>query len=133
FEGDQRTARALRAAEGMRSALGRFNATRIDAPPLRIGIAVHAVEVLVGTIGAAPRREYTIIGDVVNVTDRLEKMNKELDSVVIVSANALGEVPEPVRLGLRGPVTLHLPGREEPIAVHYLPREPAAGAGSPST
>jgi adenylate cyclase len=133
FEDEQRTVRALRAAEGMRSALARFNATRSDAPPLRIGIAVHTGDVLVGTIGTAPRREYTIIGDVVNVTDRLEKMNKELDSVVVVSAIALGEVPDPVRLGLRGPVTLRLPGRKEPIAVHHLPREPVAGGGSLST
>lgn len=132
FEGEDRAARALhalRAADGMRAALVRFNTTRGDGP-LRMGIAIHAGEVLVGAIGAPARREYTIIGDVVNVTDRLEKSNKELDSVVVASAAALADVPDPAGLGFRGPQLISVPGRDEPIAVYYLPRDTPIAATS---
>ena len=132
FEGEDRTARALhalRAADGMRAALVRFNTTRGDRP-LRMGIAIHAGEVLVGTIGAPARREYTIIGDVVNVTDRLEKSNKEFDSVVVASAAALADVPDPAGLGFHGPQLVTVRGRDEPIAVYYLPRDAPIAATS---
>jgi class 3 adenylate cyclase len=123
FEGAEQPARALRAANGMRAALARFNASRAEAPPLRIGIAIHAGEVLVGTIGAPVRREYTIIGDVVNVTDRLEKSNKAFDSVVVASGTVLANVSHPAALGFRGPQLIHVRGRNEPIAVYHLPHD----------
>jgi len=73
----------------MLAALDAFNAQRPRHQPLRIGIAVHTGEVLVGTIGAPMRREYTLIGDAVNVTARLEDCNKRFDSVLITSAATL--------------------------------------------
>jgi len=123
FEGADRSvraSRALRAADGMCSALDRFNAKRGATPLLRIGIAIHAGEVLIGTIGAPVRREYTIIGDAVNVTGRLEKSNKDFDSVIVASAAALAAVPDPASLGFHGPRVIEMRGHE-PVAVYYLP------------
>jgi adenylate cyclase len=92
-----------------------------------MGIALHAGPVLIGTIGTPSRRQYTVVGDAVNVTQRLEKLNKELDSAIVASAAALAGA-DAGELGFRGPRRVELHGRDEPIAVHWLPRAGAARA-----
>ena len=122
FAGPERSARALRAAQGIRRVLDRFNAARPEREPIAVGIAIHAGSVLVGAIGAGDRRDYTIIGDAVNVADRLEKWNKQLESVIVASVEGLAGLGDPSRHGFVGPRIVTVDGRDEPIVVHHLPR-----------
>src|SRR5262249_26314848 len=122
FEGEDRAARALRAARGVLRVLDVLNTTHPDRQPIAIGIALHAGTVLVGTIGAPARCEYTIVGDAVHVTERLGKGNREWEWVVVAPAQALAGVADPSRHGFVGPRLVTVRGRNEPIAVKPLPR-----------
>jgi adenylate cyclase len=84
--------RALRAALAMYRALGEFNTEQREdgGPEIAVGISVHSGLVLAGNIGTASKIEYTIIGDPVNVAQRLEELTVEKDIPLICSGAVLG-------------------------------------------
>ncbi len=116
-------AAALRCADGMRAELARLNAARVGAArvPLALKIGVHTGPVVAGTIGAADRHEYTVIGDTVNVAARLEQLCRQHGRELLVSATthqlaaAGGERRVVV---MQAAVTLR--GRDEPVPVVAL-------------
>jgi adenylate cyclase len=79
--------RALAAALAMRTGLARLNERRAAAgkPPLRNGIGIHSGTVLAGSIGSAERTTYALVGDAVNLASRIQGINKELGTEILVS------------------------------------------------
>ena len=65
-------AQAIRAALEMRERLEEFNAERREAPPLQIRIGINSGKVVAGEIGSVNKKEYTVLGDAVNIASRLE-------------------------------------------------------------
>lgn len=87
--GDQpdHAARAVRAALRMKALLGKFNADRAvtGRPPISIGVGIHTDEVIVGNIGSKRRLEYTVVGDGVNTSSRVQALNKEFGTTILIT------------------------------------------------
>jgi class 3 adenylate cyclase len=74
--------RACRAALAIRRAIAFDNETRRrrDQPPITLAIGVHTGRAIAGNIGAPGRINYTLIGDTVNVAQRLVELSKSIDN-----------------------------------------------------
>jgi adenylate cyclase len=109
--------RAVAAGREMLDAMDVINAG--SSWPLRIGIGIHFGEVVAGNIGSPRRKEYTVIGDTVNFASRLEALNKDFGSQLLISAavrEALGDDGgDAVALG-----EVEVRGYEQRIAVFQL-------------
>ena len=79
---------ALRAADAVIDAADRWNAERRAAhlPPLAIGLAIGSGRVVFGAVGDGERLEFTVIGDAVNFTSKLEKHNKDENTRALTDA-----------------------------------------------
>lgn len=78
---------AVQSALDMRWRLADFNQRRLfeSQPQIHIGIGISSGEVVSGNIGSQKRMDYTVIGDGVNLSSRLESVTKEYGCDIILS------------------------------------------------
>jgi adenylate cyclase len=78
---------AVRAAIGLRRALYLYNQHRGRSgyDPVNIGIGIHFGPVIIGTVGSDDRMDTTVIGDSVNIAQRLESLAPVYDVDIIVT------------------------------------------------
>jgi adenylate cyclase len=111
------TLNAVRAAVAIVETVERLSADGTIAPT-RIGIGVHVGAAVTGSVGSDERREYTIIGDTVNLASRVEQLTKQLDAIVLVT-EAVWQVVKHEYTG-RPLHAVAVRGREEPVSVYAL-------------
>ncbi len=110
---------AVRAAQDMRRALRAFNEEG-SFRPLEMRVAIHSGMALVGDIGSPQRREYSVLGDVVNTASRMERTVAQGGEIVITRA-VLDRIENQLTARPRGWVQLR--GRAEPVEVFDIPSD----------
>ena len=99
-------ARALRAALRIADAIAAENAGREaeGLSPIGVRIGLHSGPAVVGNIGAPGRINYTLIGDTVNVAQRLEGLGREIDPdatvILMISADVAERLPDDLKRSL---------------------------------
>ena len=112
--------RAVAAAIDMQSELLKLQVQWQEQglPLIDIGIGINTGEMVFGNIGARQRLDFTVIGDTVNVASRVEGLNKDLHTRILVTEATYRYVQEEVEA--RGPLMAHVKGKEEEIAVYEI-------------
>jgi adenylate cyclase len=127
--------RACKAALSMLESLEHLNARRTlrGDPPFLAGIGINTGPVTGGALGSSDRLHYTIIGDTVNTTARLENLTRQFgdDSSVVISQHtlfALRDWRHQFSFEAKGVHTVR--GKEEQLLVYQLkpPKESDQGA-----
>ncbi|MDE1996737.1 MAG: adenylate/guanylate cyclase domain-containing protein, partial [Rhizobiaceae bacterium] len=87
---------ACRCALAMKAAIDAFNEANLKEgrPELFTRFGLHTGPAVVGSFGAISRQQYTAMGDSINVASRLEGLNKEFDTSILVSAEVHDVVGE---------------------------------------
>jgi adenylate cyclase len=88
-------------------------------PPMRLGLGVHSGEVIAGMVGSSLHREYKVTGDAVNVAARIQELNKQFDSTLLVSEPVYREV-DPAEFPATSMGAQPIRGRGEAIHIYRL-------------
>jgi class 3 adenylate cyclase len=119
---------AVAAAREMSRRLEAWNAARGAAgkPPLRHGIGIHTGTVIAGNIGSAERLSYSLVGDAVNLASRIQALNKEFGTQMLVSGATHSRLASTA--GLEAMPTVRVKGRSAEVSVFAI--QPIGGASA---
>jgi predicted ATPase/class 3 adenylate cyclase len=119
---DRRAADPVLAAADMLRELAELNASRAlnGEEPIEIGIGINTGAAMMGTIGGHRRMDGTVIGDTVNLAERLEKLTKFYRAAVLVSGHTVAALGEKHGIEFRWLGRDSVKGRSEGVELYEL-------------
>ncbi len=119
-----RAVRACRAALAIRNRIAADNEGRAAAgePPVRVRIGIQSGEATAGNIGSRSRLNYTVIGDTVNIAQRLEQLGKQVspDAEVAIVVGAATAADAGADFAFEPVGEMAVKGRTAPVDVYRL-------------
>ncbi|MCC7243212.1 MAG: adenylate/guanylate cyclase domain-containing protein [Acidobacteria bacterium] len=111
---------AVQTALAMVRALDLLNAewAGFGIPRLDIGIGINTGEMVAGNIGSSAIMSYTVIGDAVNLGARLESLNKEYGTRIIISEATRAQLKGQYDIRPLGSVTVK--GKSQSVAIYEV-------------
>ena len=111
---------AVKAALDMRRRLVAFNRDRLQKgqPELRIGIGLSSGEVVSGNIGSQRKMDYTVIGDGVNLSARLESITKQYGCDIVLSEHTVELCKD--QIWVRELDLIRVKGKLKPVKIYEL-------------
>lgn len=111
---------AVQSALDMRRRLAKFNRERINLgqPEIRFGIGISSGEVVSGNIGSQRKMEYTVIGDGVNLSSRLEGVTKEYGCDIVISEYTYSLCQD--KIWVRELDRTQVKGKRQPVNLYEL-------------
>ena len=112
--------RAVRTAIDMMNRIDKFRDkwAKEGYSQVDIGIGINLGIAAIGNFGSTKRFDYTVIGDTVNAASRLQTLNKELHSNILISESVRSQLSFQVDMSDRGEVQMR--GKEKPIRVFQI-------------
>jgi adenylate cyclase len=83
---------------------------------VKIGIGLNTGTATIGNIGSEKKKNYTVVGDTVNLASRLESITKEYNSMIILSEYTYEKIKDKVNCDILGNVKVK--GREQPVTIY---------------
>jgi class 3 adenylate cyclase len=89
-------------------------------PPISVGIGIHTGQMMVGMVGEELRMQGDAFSDNVNLTSRIEGLNKFYGTSMIISEDTLRQLPQPITFKIRSLGKAVVKGRVNPLGMYEV-------------
>jgi len=122
---------ACRAAIDMRETVKRLNAKWASEGrvTIEIGVGLNSGDVVAGFMGSTQKMEYSVLGDAVNLASRIEGLNKDFKTVILMSEFTYQEVKDAFEV--RELKAVKVKGKEQAVKIYELVSERVSVAAGP--
>jgi len=104
-------------AIGVFEKLQEFNTSR-TGEIVRLGIGINYGPMVAGVMGTDSRKEYTVIGDIVNTASRIESLNKEFGTSLLISQSVYDNLDAYLKEQFESMPPAMVKGKDQPISIY---------------
>ena len=108
---------AVICAIGIFEKLQLFNVSR-TGENVHLGIGINYGPMVAGVMGTNTRKEYTVIGDIVNTASRIESLNKEFGTSLLISQSVYDNLDANLKEQFESLPPTMVKGKDQPISIY---------------